>query len=153
METGRETLKSADIDNVRVNYDRDSKALHLTGSVDSADLEERAEQVASRVVGTSGSVLNELTVKGTAQKRADDLDRTIHNQLDDMVDKDSSLHNRDVNFDVNNGAVAVKGSVASAADKTRVGETVRNRRSQRRGERTRRPSRQVHSKKRTPDNR
>jgi len=121
----RDALKSANIDDVKVNYDRDSKAVHLTGSVDSPVVKERAEQVAAGAVGTSGSVLNELTVKGTAENRADDLDRTIHKQLDDMVDKDSTLHTRDVSFDVNNGAVAIKGSVASAAEKTRVAEMVR----------------------------
>lgn len=121
----RDALKSANLDDVKVNYDRDAKAVHLTGSVDSPVVKERAEQVAATAVGTSGSVLNELTVKGTAENRADDLDRTIHNRLEDMVDKDPTLHNRDVNFDVNNGAVAIKGSVASAGEKTRVGEMVR----------------------------
>jgi osmotically-inducible protein OsmY len=121
----RDALEAANIDDVNVNYDRDSKAIHLTGSVDSAAVKERAEQVAAKAVGTSGNVLNELTVEGPAESRADDLDGTIRRQLNDMIDKDPVLTDRDVNFDVNNGAVEVKGSVASAAEKTKIGEMVR----------------------------
>ena len=125
-EQARDALKTANIENVKVNYDRDSKAVHLTGSVDSVAAKEQAEQVATKAVGTSGNVLNELTVKGAAENSADDLDGTIRSRLNDMVDNDRTLHDRDVNFDVNNGAVEVKGSVASDAEKTRVGEMVRS---------------------------
>ena len=122
----RDALKAADIEDVNVNYDRNSKAIHLTGSVESAGVKQRAEQVATKAVGTSGNVLNELTVEGTAaESRADDLDGTIRKQLNEMVDKDPTLKDRAVNFDVNNGAVEIKGSVASAAEKTKVGEMVR----------------------------
>jgi osmotically-inducible protein OsmY len=119
----RDALKAAAIDDVNVNYDRDSKAVHLRGSVDSAAVKQRAEQVATKAVGTSGNVLNEITVANTvAEKRADDLDGTIRSRLNDMVGNDPTLKDRKVNFDVNNGAVEIKGSVASAAEKTRVGE-------------------------------
>jgi osmotically-inducible protein OsmY len=122
----RDALEAANIDDVSVNYDRNSRAIHLTGSVESADVKNRAEQVATRAVGTSGNILNELTVEGTAgEKQADDHDGTIRSQLNDMIDKDPALTDRDVNFDVNNGAVEIKGSVASAAEKTKVGEMVR----------------------------
>jgi osmotically-inducible protein OsmY len=86
---------------------------------------QRAEQVAAKAVGTSGRVLNELTVEGAAEKHADDLDGDIREKLNEIVDKDPVLKDRDVNFDVNNGAVEIKGSVASANEKTRVGEMVR----------------------------
>jgi osmotically-inducible protein OsmY len=123
----RDALKAAAIDDVHVNYDRDSKAIHLTGSVDSADVKSRAEQVASKAVGTSGNVLNELTVEGTTgEKKADDLDGTIRRSLNGMVDNDAILKDRDVNFDVNNGAVEIKGSVASAAEKDKIGQMVRS---------------------------
>jgi osmotically-inducible protein OsmY len=122
----RDALKAAAIDDVNVNYDRDSKAIHLKGSVESAAVKDRAEQVATRAVGTSGNVLNELTVENTvAEKRADDMDGTIRSRLNDMVDADAILKDRDVNFDVNNGAVEIKGSVASAAEKAKVGEMVK----------------------------
>ena len=122
----KDALKAAAIEDVNVNYDRDSKAIHLTGSVESAAIKKQAEQVAAKAVGTSGNVLNELTVEGTAgESRADDLDGTIRGRLNDMVDNDPALKDRDVNFDVNNGAVEIKGSVASAVEKERVGQMVR----------------------------
>ena len=122
----RDALKAAAIDDVNVNYDRDSKAIHLRGSVESAAIKQRAEQVATKAVGTSGNVLNELTVEGTTgEKVADDLDGKIRTQLNDMVDADAILKDRDVNFDVNNGAVEIKGTVASAAEKDQVGKMVR----------------------------
>jgi osmotically-inducible protein OsmY len=46
-----------------------------------------------------------------------------------MVEADEPLRDRDINFDVNNGAVTVKGNVASAAEKTHVIELVRAARS------------------------
>ena len=121
----RDALEAANIDDVNVNYDRDSKAIHLRGSVESAAVKAQAEQVAAKAVGTSGNVLNELTVDGPAENRADDLDGNIRRRLNEMIDKDLVLTDRDVNFDVNNGAVEIKGSVASAAEKTKVGEMVR----------------------------
>jgi len=123
----RDALKTANIDDVNVNYDRDSKAIHLKGSVESAAVKQRAEQVATTAVGTTGNILNELTVEGTTgEKVADDLDGKIRTQLNDMVDADAILKDRDVNFDVNNGAVEIKGSVASPAEKDQVGKMVRN---------------------------
>jgi len=122
----RDALKAAAIDDVNVNYDRDSKAIHLKGSVDSAAIKQRAEQVATKAVGTSGNVLNEITVENTvAEKHADDMDGSIRGRLNDMVAADPALKDRHVNFDVNNGAVEIKGTVASAAEKAKVGEMVK----------------------------
>jgi osmotically-inducible protein OsmY len=121
-----DSLKKANVEHVDVNYDRDAKVVHLKGEVDSAAEKTRAEQVATQVVGTSGRVLNEVTVKGEDTRTADNLDGRIRDTLKDQVDNDPVLKERHINFDVNNGAVEIKGSVASAAEKTRVGEMVRS---------------------------
>jgi osmotically-inducible protein OsmY len=39
-----------------------------------------------------------------------------------MIDNDATLKQRDVNFDVTNGMVAIKGEVRSVDEKNRVGE-------------------------------
>ena len=39
-----------------------------------------------------------------------------------MVDRDQVLRDRDVDFDVNNGVVTVKGEVRTAAEKNKVSE-------------------------------
>jgi osmotically-inducible protein OsmY len=85
----------------------------------------RAEEVASAAVGTSGRVLNELTVEGLNADTADDLDDDIHDTLDRMIDNDPVLKERNVNFEVHNGAVTVKGEVRNAEEKNRVGQIVK----------------------------
>jgi osmotically-inducible protein OsmY len=124
-DTVQAALKNANLGDVDVNYDRDEKVVHLKGTVDTADQRARAEQIAERAVGTSGKVLNEVTVKGVDEKTADDNDGKIKDRLKEMVDINETLKDRDITFTVNNGAVEVSGTVASAAEKTRVTEIVR----------------------------
>jgi osmotically-inducible protein OsmY len=71
-------------------------------------------------------VLNEVTIKNVNDKTADDLDGTIRRHLKDAVDHDQTLRDRDINFDVNNGVVTVKGDVRTAAEKARVAEIVKS---------------------------
>ena len=85
----------------------------------------RAAEVADAVVGTSGRVLNELTVKGLNDTTAGDLDGAIRKNLDRMIDNDPTLKQRDINFEVTNGMVAIKGVVRSADEKNRVGEVTK----------------------------
>ena len=115
-------LKTANIHDVDVDYDRDAKVVHLKGVVDSTAERSRAEEVATRAVGTTGKVANELTVKGVTDRTADDHDGDIRRELKAKVDNDSVLKNRDINFDVNNGVVTIKGDVGTAAEKQKVGQ-------------------------------
>jgi osmotically-inducible protein OsmY len=121
-----DALKQAQLDDVSANYDSDSKVVHLRGNVPSQADRERAEEVAERAVGTSGTVLNEVTVEDVDERSADDSDGRIRRQLYDMVDRNAQLADRDINFDVNNGAVEIKGTVASAAEKTQVSEIAKS---------------------------
>jgi osmotically-inducible protein OsmY len=121
-----EALKQAQLDDVSANYDSDSKVVHLKGNVASPADRERAEDIAERAVGTSGKVLNEVTVEDVDERSADNNDGQIRRQLYDMVDRNAQLADRDINFDVNNGAVEIKGTVASAAEKTQVSEIAKS---------------------------
>src|SRR5262245_1248644 len=121
-----DALKQANIDDVRANYDSDSKVVHLNGNVQTTAARDRAGEVAERAVGTSGKVLNEVTVENVDKNSANDNDGQIRSQLNDMVDRDPQLTDRSINFDVNNGAVEIKGTVASAAEKTKVTEMARS---------------------------
>jgi osmotically-inducible protein OsmY len=122
----QDSLKQANIDDVNVDWDKNENVVHLKGSVDSTAERERAEQVATAAVGTSGKVLNELTVEDMNESTADNFDGQIRDRLSEMVDRDTTLTDRDINFDVNNGVVTVKGKVRSAAEKNRVGELVKS---------------------------
>ena len=105
---------------VDIKVDNDEHIVHLKGVVGSMAERSRAEEVADAVVGTSGRVLNEVTVKGLNDTTADDLDGDIHEHLDRMIDNDPVLKQRDINFDVSNGMVAIKGTVRTADEKNRA---------------------------------
>ena len=76
-------------------------------------------------MGTSGRVLNELTVEGLNTETADDFDDDMQDTLDRMVDNDPVLRERDINFEVTNGAVVASGEVRSAEEKNRVTQIVK----------------------------
>jgi hyperosmotically inducible periplasmic protein len=121
----RKALDQANLTAVKVDWDKDARIAHLKGTVDSATDRQRAEEVANAAVGTSGRVLNEVTIKNVNDKTADNLDGQIKRALKKAVDDDPTLRDRDISFAVNNGVVTVKGEVRSAAEKARVTELVR----------------------------
>src|SRR5438874_13602785 len=67
--TTETALKESNLGAVKVDWDKDARVAHLKGTVDTASERERAEQVATAAVGTSGKVLNEVTVKGRSEER------------------------------------------------------------------------------------
>ena len=118
-------LKDANLTQVKVEWDKDAHIAHLRGSVESPTDRQRAEDVTSAAVGTSGRVLNELTIKGVNDKNAGDMDREIKRALKRMVNDTPVLRDRDIDFEVNNGVVTVKGEVQTAAEKAKLTELVR----------------------------
>jgi len=120
----KKALKDANLTQVTVDWDGDARVAHLKGTVDTPTDRQRAEDVASAAVGTTGKVLNEITIKGLNDKTAGDFDRQIERTLKKMINDDAVLRDRDIDFDVNNGAVTIKGSVQTAAEKNKVTELV-----------------------------
>jgi osmotically-inducible protein OsmY len=121
----QKALEQANIPNVAVDVDDDARIVHLKGTVGTMSERTRAEEVAAAAVGTSGRVLNELTVEGLNTDTADDLDNDVQEALDRMVDNDPVLRERDINFEVANGVVTVKGEVRTAGEKNRVTQIVK----------------------------
>src|SRR5262249_39933742 len=78
-------LKDANLNEVRVDWDRDARVAHLRGMVETPTDRQRAEDVAAAAVGTTGKVLNELTIKGVNDKTAGDFDGQIKRTLKRMV--------------------------------------------------------------------
>src|SRR5512138_2421983 len=101
------SLKQADLNEVSVDWDGGARVAHLKGTVEKPTDRERAEEIAAAAVGTTGKVLNEVTIKGLNEKTAGNLDGDIKDQLEKMVDGDPILRDRSVKFEVNNGAVLV----------------------------------------------
>lgn len=121
-----ESLEQANVKDVNVDWDKDAKVVHLKGSVNSAAERQRAEQIATTAVGTSGTVLNELTVEGMNDTTADNMDGQIRDRLERMVEADPVLKDRDIEFDVNNAVVTIKGDVRTAAEKEKVSDFVKS---------------------------
>jgi hyperosmotically inducible periplasmic protein len=118
-------LQQANLPHVAVDVDHDAQIVHLKGTVGTMSDRTRAEEVAAAAVGTTGRVLNELTVEGLNTDTADDFDDDIRDTLDRMLDNDSVLKERDVNFEVANGVVTITGEVRSAQEKNRVSQIVK----------------------------
>jgi osmotically-inducible protein OsmY len=119
----RKALQQAKMRTVTVDVDRDAGIVHLQGTVDSAADRSRAEEVANAVVGTTGYVLNELTI--VDDDRVTEEDRQLLDALDAAIDRDPVLRQRDINLQVVNRVVTVNGAVRSAAEKQRVTDIVR----------------------------
>jgi osmotically-inducible protein OsmY len=126
QDTVRQALEQGNLPQVDVQVDRDANIVHLTGTVDTMSDRTRAGEIANAAVGTTGRVLNEVTVRGLNDTTAGSLDDEIRATLNRIVNADPVLKQRDIDFDVKNGMVAVKGHVRSAAEKTRVTEITRS---------------------------
>ncbi|HSK08050.1 MAG TPA: BON domain-containing protein [Vicinamibacterales bacterium] len=120
-----QALEQANVEGVNVDYDRDARVVHLKGQVQSADEKQRAEEVATTAVGTSGTVLNELMVEGTDEDRVESADDLLKTRLNDTIQAHPQLSAQTIDFYVNNGVVTVTGEVQTAAQKTEVGRIVK----------------------------
>jgi osmotically-inducible protein OsmY len=118
-------LKAANLNDVTVEWDSSARIAHLKGTVDKSADRKRAEDIATATVGTTGTVLNEVTVKGLNETTAGSLDGQIKSQLKKMLDNDPILRDRDIAFEINNGVVTVKGEVRTADEKNKITELVR----------------------------
>lgn len=121
----KDRLKDADIKDVDANWNKDEKALHLSGKVKAESEKTRAETLANEVVGTSGRVVNEVKVDGVDTR---DEDKQIEDRLDRMFKEDDQWDrdNLDLSFDSNAGVVTIKGDAPSEAIKNRITERVRS---------------------------
>ena len=59
-----DALEQASIRDVKVDADNGGRVVHLRGTVETLADRVRAEEIAAAIVGTSGTVRNELTVSG-----------------------------------------------------------------------------------------
>lgn len=120
-----ESLESAKLGDVNADWKADENALHLTGEVTSAADKARAEELAQQVVGTSGRVVNEVTVEGM---NADAMDDRIEENLDRAFREDDEwdMDTMDLSFDSKAGVVTVTGDAPSQTIKDNVTRKVRS---------------------------
>jgi osmotically-inducible protein OsmY len=121
----QDRLKDAKLDDVNASWKNDEKALHLSGKVKAEAEKQRAEFLASEVVGTSGRVVNEVRVEDVDTTQADNdieqrLDKTF--KEDDQWDRDTN----DLTFHSKAGVVTITGDAQSQEIKDRVTAKVRS---------------------------
>lgn len=119
-----QALEREQIQGVNIDWDDEARVVHLKGTVDSDTQRARAEAVATQAVGTTGKVANELTLSGTDSRTADNLDGSLEDHIENLIGEDQALRGRDIDVQVNNGVVTLKGEVPSEQDRQRVAETV-----------------------------
>lgn len=119
--TVSKALQDANLDEVKVDWDKDAGIAHLKGVVSSASDRERAADVAAIAVGTGGRVVNDIVV----DDRSADHDAQIRSELKQLVERDQTLRSRDIDFEVINQVVIAKGRVQSVAERDQVAELVR----------------------------
>jgi len=111
----RHALDQAGLSDVSVSQDRDKSVVTLTGKVGTDDDKARAESITRSIAGAE-VVSNEIGVRpsgqeSTAKKVDSDLDTGIDKNLEAMLIQ-HKLH-REVNYNVTNGVVTLKGNVTS----------------------------------------
>lgn len=116
-----QALKAAGMDNINIDEDREKGVVTLKGDVNSEADKARAAQVAQSAAG-SVVIKNELAVKPQgAEDRAEEMlsetDKAIKDEWQKLNDAQKW---EDINADVQNGVLTLKGEVASAAVRTRV---------------------------------
>lgn len=119
-----DSLRSANIEDVRANWDDDQRLLRLTGEVQAEADRRRAEEVAQQVVGTAGRVVNEVELEG---RDTDAVDDRIENELSRMFEDRTEwdFDGRGVSFDSNAGVVTITGTVESEAVRNQIGNRAR----------------------------
>ncbi len=123
-----ESLKTAELDEVKADWKADEKQLVLSGEVERAADKARAEELAKQVVGTSGRVVNEVKV-GTesqidARENADDqLEEHLTKSFKEA--KEWDMDKLDLNFKVEAGVVTITGDAPSQPVKDRVTAAVK----------------------------
>lgn len=117
-------LKDNNIKDVKADWKKDENTLHLTGEVKNPTDKQRAEELASQVVGTSGRVVNEVKVEGD---NSENLDSNIEKSLDRMFKEDDQWDRdtTDLTFHSKAGVVTVTGDAPSQDVKDRVTARVR----------------------------
>jgi osmotically-inducible protein OsmY len=124
-------LDNAGLADVAPDYDQDANVVHLTGTVATDAERRRAEDVVEQAVAPGAMVANEVTVANatspeTNAATAGDMDGSISDRLDTMVDQDQTLENADIDFDVNNGVVTITGNVPTEAARKHVEDMARD---------------------------
>ena len=120
----KQAIDEANIRNVDVAVDDGEALVHLSGTVETLAVRTRAEEVATSVVGTTGRVVNDLTIVDFEDDTPDNPDEQLTAKLDRLIDEDRTLRERDVNLTVHEGVVTIHGEVRTTGERSRAGRLI-----------------------------
>lgn len=133
-ERANTALKEARFDQAMAEWDAQQRVLALRGFVMTAEEREQAAQVAASVVGSGGTVRNELavTLRGapapapvvTASDELETIDHRIHHDVEALFADTHVWKGREFEVLVHAGQVRLTGHVLSQEEKDRVTEMV-----------------------------
>jgi osmotically-inducible protein OsmY len=124
QENVKRALDDAHIRNVDVAVDDGEALVHLSGTVETLADRTRAEEVATSIVGTSGRIVNDLTIEDFEDDTPDSPDEQLTTALDRLIDDDRTLRERDVNISVRDSAVTIHGEVRTVGESTRAARLI-----------------------------
>lgn len=129
-----EALKEARLDQVKAEWDPNNHVMVLRGFVLSPEDKRHAEDVARSVIGSSGQVVNELTIttRGAptpapvlaSSADLELIDERIQRDVEHLFSDDDVWGGREFEILVRAGHVRLTGKVLSQAEKDRVTEMV-----------------------------
>ncbi len=105
---------------VDAHFDRGSKVLRLTGTVDSDREKLQAFEVVTAAIGAYAQVANEVVVRGLQAEAADDLDDGIAERFKTLMKNAPELARGDIDFRIKNGVVTLSGKTTDAAASQRI---------------------------------
>lgn len=122
----RKSLDQAGLKDVKVSQDRDKGVVTLSGDVPSDTDKAQAESITKGIAG-SQVVADEIAVRppgeeSTEKTAESDVDKGIEKNVDAVLVRHKL--NKDVNYDVKNGVVTLKGKVPSESRRKEVEKLV-----------------------------
>ena len=120
----RQALRDARLEHINVDWD--GRAVHLRGVVNTPADRDRAEMVIENAVGTSGRVMNEITVEGAVgDEMPEAVDERIRMDVKEALNAHPALRLRKISIRVARGAVTIQGRVHSVEEWEAVSERVK----------------------------
>lgn len=118
------SLEQSGMNNVDVDEDREHKTVRLTGEVRTEAEKQQAEQIAKQAA-PGRTVANEIMVKpaGEAGERAETIQENTDDAIKSRLKAEMARHQwdkTDVDFDVKNGVVTLKGDVPNAQQRSQI---------------------------------
>jgi osmotically-inducible protein OsmY len=113
-------LQQAGMTNVALEWDRDSRVLHLKGTVPDSDVRKRAERVVASAIAAAGTVVNELILDDSTLPGAIDPDAVVRRRLNELFEQDAVFKNRLIDIDVHDRVVTLSGNVRSERERRRA---------------------------------